>query len=233
MDENAGEQRIDLDDLSRKLHAGTIADVLDGKGFWGVLPSQVVGKANTRPVLGKACTVRWAPLRKPSSIMAPQGSTWDAVADFLLPNIEDGTGRIYVAGVEDGLLTEYALAGGFSCGHFQRIGFEAMVLGGAVRDAHAVELLTIPVWATNYAPADTQGNYQVKETGTWCRIGNVTVNEGDWIFADQTGIICIPSALFSEVISLCLAVESTEQEIERRVAAGERLYDIVKSLGRL
>lgn len=230
---NAKYDEIAFDNLSLKLHAGTIADVLDGKGYWGVLPSQVIGKQNTRPVLGQACTVRWAPVRKPASIMAPQGSTWNAVAQFLVPEIEDGSGKIYVAGVEDGLLTEFALAGGFSCGHFQRIGFEAIVLGGAVRDAHALELLDIPIWATNYAPADTQGNYQVKETGTWCRIGNVTIAEGDWIFADQTGIVCIPKDMFSEVVSLCLAVESTEQEIERRVAAGERLYDIVQSLGRL
>lgn len=233
MNVSPGRHEFVIDELRLKLHSGTIADVLDGQGFWGVLPSQVVGKKNTRPVLGKACTVRWAPVRKPSSIMAPQGSTWDAVAEFLLPQIDDGAGKVYVAGVEDGLLTEFALAGGFSCGHFQRIGFEALVLGGAVRDAHALEPLDIPIWATNYAPADTQGNYQVKETGTWCRIGNVTIHEGDWIFADETGVICIPQDMFGEVIGLCLAVENTEQEIERRVAAGERLYDIVQSLGRL
>lgn len=224
---------VNLNDIKHKIHAGTIADVLDGKGFWGVLPSQIHGKVNIRPVLGKACTVRWSPVRKPSSIMAQQGSTWSAVSGFLLPELNDAAGKVYVAGVEDGLLTEFALAGGFSCGHFQRMGFEAIVLGGAVRDAHALEQLDIPIWATNYAPADTQGNYQVKETGTWCRIGNVTISDGDWIFADQTGIICIPQDMFEEVIGLCLAVENTEQEIERRVAAGERLYDIVQSLGRL
>lgn len=233
MNANAQQRELKVEDLAMKLHSGTIADVLDGKGFWGVLPSQVIGKTNARPVLGQACTVRWSPVRKPSSIMAPQGSTWDAVAQFLLPDIDAGKGKIYVAGAEDGLLTEFALAGGFSAGHFERIGFEAIVLGGAARDAHVLEELDIPIWATNYAPADTQGNYQVKETGTWCRIGNVTIHEGDWIFADKTGVICIPQRIFPDVIDLCLTVESTEQEIERRVAAGERLYDIVQSLGRL
>jgi regulator of RNase E activity RraA len=224
---------LNLQQLCNGLHAGTIADVMDGKGLWGVLPSKVTGLMNVQPVLAQARTVRWAPIRKPASILASQPSTWDCVADFLLPNVTNGTGLVYVAGVDDGLLSEFALAGGFSCAHFQQIGFEAIVLGGAVRDAHALESLRIPIWSTNFAAADTQGNYHVKEVGTSCRIGNATIHDGDWIFADKTGVVCIPSAEFVEVIELCLAVETTEARIDTRVKAGERLFDIVKDLGRL
>ncbi|PRB80661.1 dimethylmenaquinone methyltransferase, partial [Pseudomonas cedrina] len=113
----------------------------------------------TGPVFGIAYTVRWAPVRKPRDIMAAQPSTWNDVKHFLAPEVKSGRGKIYVGGVDNGVLTELALAGGFSAADFNLRGFEGIILGGAIRDAHVIKQLSIPVWATNFTPADTQGNF--------------------------------------------------------------------------
>jgi regulator of RNase E activity RraA len=165
--------------------------------------------------------------------MALQRSTWDSVSHFLVPELNTGAGKVYVAASEDGLVTEFALAGGFSCAYFERLGFDGIVLGGAVRDAHALAELSIPIWASNFIPADTQGNYQVKENGTWCRIGSVTIKTGDWIFSDSSGAVCIPVSIFDAVIARAIELEEVEMVIKTRVGQGERLFDVVRSLGRL
>jgi regulator of RNase E activity RraA len=215
-------------------HSGIVADVLDELGIWGALDPAIVGVNGPRGnVLARAYTVRWRPTRKSQDILAAQRSTWSQVKDFLAPEMSSGAGRIYVGGAEDGLLRTFALAGGFSSTDLQKRGFAAMVLGGAIRDAHVVKSLDMPVWATNFTPVDTQGNYQVAEAGTWCRIGNVTINTGDWIFADESGVLVVPQGAADEVFGRAAKMSGTEGEIERRASAGEDVFDIVAEVGHL
>lgn len=221
----------------QKLHSGTLADVLDGLGLppaFGPHLRRLNHGAASRPFLGRAYTVRWVPVRKSADIRAAQPSTWDQVKDFLAPECGDARGRVYVGGTETGrLVTDMALAGGFSASDFARRGFEAVVLGGAVRDAHVVQPLALPVVATGWAPCDTQGAYRVAEEGSWCCIDGLRIETGDWVFGDDTGVVAIPATHFDEVIARALEVEAIEDRILERVAAGERLYDVVERLGRI
>jgi regulator of RNase E activity RraA len=218
------------------LHSGTLADVLDGFGWNGTFPSLIgpVNEPRRLKFLGQAYTVRWVPTRKTSDIKAAQSCTWDQVKDFLVPKSEDSAGLVYVAGTDTGaLVTELALAGGFSATDFATRGFVALVLGGAIRDAHVVRRLPIPVWATGDVPADTQGSYRVIETGTWCNVGGQLVQTGDWIFGDETGLIKVPQLQLEQVLARAQQVEAVEDEILRRVSSGRTLFDVVAELGRL
>lgn len=219
---------------ARMLHSSTLADVLDGLGIWGVLPYQIgcVSKARG-PVFGRAYTVRWAPVRKSDDISRAQASTWQQVRDFLAPEIEDGRGRIYVGGADDGVLCDFALAGGLSAKDLRRRRFEGVVLGGAIRDAHIVRELDLPVFASNFVPTDTQGNYRVVEAGAACRIEQVTIATGDWVFADESGCVAVPAAAVGEVIDRALAIEAIEARIEARIGRGERLVDVVDEMRRI
>ncbi len=216
-----------------RLHTGTVADVLDGFGHWGVIDWRVRPVNAVRPVLALALTVRWKPVRKPHVITQPQRSTWEQVRDFLAPGVTSGRGRVYLAGVEGGLQHELALAGGFSATDFQKRGFEAVILGGAIRDAHVVKTLDMPIWATNFTPADTQGSFEVAEIGGSCTIGSVLVRTGDWVLADQSGIVVVPQHLADPVFSKALEIERTEDRMAERTASSESLYEIVNALGRL
>jgi regulator of RNase E activity RraA len=217
-----------------KLHSGLIADVLDGFGTWGALdPSILCVTKHCTKVLARAFTVRWRPTRKSHYVLASQDSTWNQVKDFLIPEKPVGTGLIYTGGVEGGLLRNFALAGGFSATEMQMRGFEAMILGGAIRDAHVVKHLDMPVWATNFTPMDTQGNYQVAEIGTWTPIGGVNIRTGDWLFADETGVLVIPQDIADDVLCKAMDLAGTEDEIDRRASSGEGVFDIVADIGHL
>jgi len=218
-----------------RINSGTLADVLDGLGHFGGFPSSIRAlKQSQARFIGRAYTVRWVPTRKSASIVAPQASTWEQVRDFLAPACPEGKGLVYVAGTDTGaLVTELALAGGFSSADFQLRGFAALVLGGAIRDAHVVQRLEIPVWATGFIPADTQGSYRVVECGTWCNVGGQRVVSGDWVFGDETGLINIPAAIAEKVFGTANSVEATEARLSERIATGSTLFNAVEELGRL
>ena len=221
-------------ELSAHLNTGTIADVLDGMGVWGVLDSRIVPCSKGKPrFIGRAYTTRWCPVRKPRSIMAAQPSTWSNVQSFLAPDVREASGIVYVAGADDGLCVDYALAGGLSASDFEKRGFTGVVLGGAIRDMHIVSQLSLPVRATNFTPADTQGNYRVVESGGRCTIGRITVQTNDIVVADETGCVIIPHAIADAVLTVSLSIESVEADIVGRMRRGDRLFDIVNEKGRI
>jgi regulator of RNase E activity RraA len=217
-----------------RLNTATIADVLDALGVWGVLDHRIVpcSKGNPR-FIGRAYTTRWAPARKGRSIVAVQPSTWSEVQGFLAPDVRDANGIVYVAGADDGLCTDYALAGGLSATDFSQRGFAGVVLGGAIRDLHVVSQLPLPIRATNFTPADTQGNYRVMESGGRCVIGRVTIETNDLVVADETGCVIIPNRIADKVISMALTIESVEADMVDQLKRGERLFDIVNAVGRI
>jgi regulator of RNase E activity RraA len=211
----------------------TLADVLDGLGHYGVLSSRLT-RLSGRPGLfvGQAYTVSWVPVRKGMSIIEPLPSTWKQVRPFLVPELSAARAKVYVAGAGP-LVTDAALAGGLSATYFQTLGFEGVLLGGAVRDPSALADLEIPIVASNFIPTDTQGSYRVAETGTRCSIENCVVETGDWIVSDDGGTVVIPDALVDDVVRRARAIERTEETISARIRAGERLPDIIDEVGRI
>jgi regulator of RNase E activity RraA len=213
----------------------TVSDVLDAMGIANsVLDVGIRRVAGASGMFhGAAYPVEWVPNRKGPQITAASPSTWTQVRDFLVPELVDGTGRVYLAG-SGALIRDAALAGGLSCTYLaQQLRFEGIVLGGAVRDRDVVTGLSTPVLATGYVPVDTQGSYRVASVGGSCLVANVLVSNGDWVFADDNGVVIVPASRLSEVLAAAERIESVEQGILDRLAAGERLPDIVDSLGRI
>ncbi|MEW1551694.1 RraA family protein [Streptomyces tsukubensis] len=211
----------------------TIADVLDALAISNrVLDSRLYRvSGGHRMVFGTAYTVSWVPVRKGPNILAASPSTWHEVRDFLVPEVSDGRGKIYVAGAGP-LVTDAALAGGLSTTYLlDQLRFEAIVLGGATRDRDVVEETTRPVVASNFVPTDTQGSYRVESAGTSCLVNRVPVDTGDWVFSDGNGTVVVPSARLHDVLAAAAATGRTEQEVLRRVRAGDRLPDIIDDVG--
>ena len=218
-----------------ELSTCALADVLDGMGVTSAVLPSTLQQRSGRPVLayGTAYTVSWTEVRKQASIHQSPPSTWQQVRDFLVPEITDGAGRVYVGGAGE-LLGHAALAGGMSVTYLlEQVGFEAMVLGGAVRDRAVVEAVDRPVIASNFVPTDTQGAYRVAATGTECRIGDVRVVTGDWVFTDGNGTVVIRDEIVLEVLGKAVAVEHSEARILAQIRAGRPLPEIVDEGGQI
>lgn len=216
-----------------KLSTSTLVDILDGLGKTTVLNSRLksVNKEDFYSV-SQAYTVQWKLIRKQKSILEKQPSTWEQVSPFLVPELTEAKGLIYIAGGYE-LITEAALAGGMSCTYFEKLGFEAVILGGAVRDRNELMDLTIPVIATNLTPTDTQGAYLVSETGTHCTIEHSTIYSGDLVVSDPNGTVIIPLALVDNVLQEAKKIHSIENSMLKKIKLGERLPELINTTGRI
>ncbi|HCM63064.1 MAG TPA: dimethylmenaquinone methyltransferase [Morganella sp. (in: Bacteria)] len=180
----------------------------------------------------QAYTVQWKIIRKGSSILAPSESTWEQVRDFLVPEVCNAENMVYVAGSGE-CIRDAALAGGMSCTYFEKLGFEGVILGGAVRDGQDLNALTIPVIATNLTPTDTQGAYYISETGGSCRIEQTTVHTGDLIVADINGVVIVPYEFIDPVLNKALEITDIENDMLLKIQHGERLPDLISKTGRI
>lgn len=198
---------------SNKISTSTFADIMDSKGIGSVICRSIKSvNVEQHYFVGEAYTVEWERVRKTSNISHPQPSTWSQVKDFLVPEINAAKGLVYVAG-GGRLIKEEALAGGLSCSYFAKLGFEGVVLGGAVRDVSEVKALTMPILATNFTPVDTQGSYRVKSAGESCMIDGCVVKTKDIIISDANGTVILPPDILKDIIHLALEIENVEREI--------------------
>ncbi|OBU13479.1 RraA family protein [Morganella psychrotolerans] len=230
-------QKIDIAKLNTirefKISTSTFVDIMDGFKTGSVL-SYKLTSFNHRDyyLAAQAYTVQWKIIRKGSSILASSESTWEQVRDFLVPELYDATDLVYVAGSGE-CIRDAALAGGMSCTYFEKLGFEGVILGGAVRDGQDLNALSVPVIATNLIPTDTQGAYYISETGGSCQIEQTTVHTGDLVVADINGVIIVPYDLIELVLDKALEITNVENEMLNRIQHGERLPDLISQTGRI
>ncbi|MBL1278536.1 MAG: hypothetical protein COB30_020880 [Ectothiorhodospiraceae bacterium] len=216
-----------------KISSSTISDILDTLDVDCVLSNNLKRMTgSSKYVAGFAYTVEWGPVKKKKNITEKGESTWDQIKGFI--NIPNGYGKdnVYVSGSGE-LMRDAALAGGISINFFKSLGFEMVLLGGAVRDYEQLTNVDIPVVASNWTPADTQGFYKVKSVEASCRIENTIINTGDIIISDMTGTVCIPYAFADHVLEHAILIESSEHSILELVKKGISPIDAVESLGRI
>lgn len=214
----------------------TISDVLDALGIRGCVLDSRVGFLNSAPttlIHGAAYPVQWHPVRKGPTITAASPSTWEEVRDFIVPELTDGRGQIYVAG-SGPLMTDAAMLGGMSTTYLsQNLQFEGIVLGGAIRDRKIVQHLPTAVVGTGFIPVDSQGAFEAVSDVEHCIISGVVVNRGDWIISDGDGTVIIPRARLEEVLDRSAAIENVEEDMLGQIRSGAYLPELIDTVGRI
>jgi regulator of RNase E activity RraA len=184
----------------------TATALLDRRGYsqqfmLGALPIQRGGRA-----CGRAVTVRLGPsrpdLQRPQSERA-QDPLWQAIeaispGDFL---VIDCGGDVR-AGTTGDILTA----------RIQHRGGVGIVVDGALRDAAQIrELVGLPCWARGVHGSGFTAALVSLDRGLPVRCFGVTVVPGDYVLADDDGLVVIPAALTAEI-----ADEGGEQELKEQ-----------------
>lgn len=222
--------------LDHGIGTPTISDVLDAMGIRGCVLDSRLEFLNSAPstlVHGAAYPVRWHPVRKGPTITAPSPSTWEEVRDFIVPELTDGRGQIYVSG-SGPLMTDAAMLGGMSTTYLsQNLKFEAIVVGGAIRDRKVVQQIHTAVIGTGFIPVDSQGAYEAESDVEDCIISGVVVKRGDWIISDGDGTVIVPRARLEEVLDRCAEIENTEENMLGQIRNGAYLPELIDTVGRI
>jgi 3-hexulose-6-phosphate synthase/6-phospho-3-hexuloisomerase len=107
-------------------------------------------------------------------------------------------------------------------------GIEGVIVDGAVRDVDDIRALSYPVFAKREVPNAGEpkgfGEINVKVV-----CGGVEVNPGDWIVADENGVMVVPKQRAYEIAKRALEVKKHEERIRGEIEEKRRtLAEIIE-----
>jgi regulator of RNase E activity RraA len=103
-----------------------------------------------------------------------------------------------------------------------------VITDGACRDVDQARELGFPVFARAQVPVTARGRLQQKAAGAPIRLGEVTVEPGDVVLADECGVVVIPRARAAEVLDEAHRLRAREEQIEKQVRAGVPLPEAMR-----
>jgi 4-hydroxy-4-methyl-2-oxoglutarate aldolase len=187
-----------------------ISDVMDELG----IPEGVIGASVLKPtlpgklVVGPALTVR--NIRQRSDPLDAASHT-NRMAEFEAHNLAEDGDVLVISGVAG-----MSNMGGISSYTGQRQGERGAIVMGGVRDVRHSRSIGYPVWSSEITPATGKWRLETVEINGEIQMGEVRVNPGDLVVADDTGVCFIPRAEITRVLELC---EKKKQDEDKRIAA--------------
>ncbi len=106
-------------------------------------------------------------------------------------------------------------------------GIRGLVIDGGVRDVEEIRKLKFPIFARCVSPASGEpkgmGEMQVSIT-----CGGVEVEPGDYILADDNGVMVIPKKRALEIANRALYVKEKEDRVKKEISDGKTLGKIME-----
>ena len=87
---------------------------------------------------------------------------------------------------------------------------------GGVRDVRHSRSIDYPIWASEITPVTGKWRLETVEINGEIQMGEVRVNPGDLVVADDTGVVFIPRDSIMAVLELCEKKKQAEDDPHRR-----------------
>ncbi|MFI1506228.1 RraA family protein [Streptomyces sp. NPDC020597] len=192
------------------LDSAAVSDALDQLG----LPSGVGG---IRPVWGPAAVVGFA-----VTVGLEPRAEGPAGAHIATTAVENADGRSVIVVDNQGRTDVSCWGGILSLGASLR-GVRGVVADGVCRDVAEARELDFPVFSRGAVPATARGRLQQRSTGEPVSVAGLTVEQGDVVLADETGLVVVPRDRAEEVAEIATAIVARERAIADEVRAGAPL----------
>jgi regulator of RNase E activity RraA len=191
-----------------------ISDVMDELG----VPEGVIGASTLKPtipgqlIVGPALTVR--NIKQRSDPLDAKAHT-NRMAEFEAHNLAEDGDVLVISGVSG-----VSNMGGISSYTGQRQGERGAIVMGGVRDVRHSRSIGYPVWASEITPVTGKWRIETVEINGEIQMGDVRVNPGDLVVADDTGVVFIPRAEIMRVLEMCEKKKKAEDERVGAISQG-------------
>ena len=106
-------------------------------------------------------------------------------------------------------------------------GLAGVVIDGAVRDLDDIVKIDFPIFCRHISSnAGEPKGFGEIEAEITC--GTQTVQTGDWIIGDDSGVVVVPQAIAQEIANRALDVKEHENRIREEIKKGGSLGSVVK-----
>lgn len=189
-------------DLVKELSQFSTATLHEALGQIGNLPYQIKPLSKNMKVCGRAYTVK---AKAFMNINLHRAYAYAQAGDVIVADCSGG----YEAGYWGDLLTLGAM----------KQGIAGLVIDACVRDADEIEALGFPVFCRGLCikgtGKDPEGSFNEP-----IKIGEVTINAGDYIVGDRDGVMVIPKDRVEEAIEKAKAREQKEARTRAELNKG-------------
>ena len=137
------------------------------------------------------------------------------MAEFEAHNLAEDGDVLVISGVSG-----VSNMGGISSYTGQRQGERGAIVMGGVRDVRHSRSIGYPVWASEITPVTGKWRLETVEINGEIQMGEVRVNPGDLVIADDTGVVFIPRADILKVLELCEKKKKAEDDRVDSISQG-------------
>lgn len=194
------------------LDTASISDALDSLYITGGL-KQIKPLLQGKKIAGPAYTVQYEAYQPDENIFMNAGNYIDDVPEGYVIVI-DNQGRDDCTNWGN-ILTTKAKIGKIA----------GTVINGSARDIFDIRKMDYPLFACNTYMVSGKNRTRVKARQSVLNINDVKITPGDWIVADDNGVIVIPKIYLEEVILRAENIEKTEQSILNMISNGKKLEE--------
>ncbi len=122
--------------------------------------------------------------------------------------------------------TRTAMWGELASHSSQVRGLAGVVVDGAVRDIDDIRAMKFPVWSRWVVPnaGEPKG---LGEIGGEVHCGGQSVRAGDWIIADDMGVVVVPQDAAQEVANRAIEVHEREGRLREEIRRGKTLSSVL------
>ncbi len=101
-------------------------------------------------------------------------------------------------------------------------GVVGAVVDGGCRDVRFIIEEGFPVFSRHVTPEDGVWRWDLIATNVPISVGRAAIEPGDWIVADEDGVIAVPAAIVEDVLAEAEEKVATESAIRSAVRRGSR-----------
>ena len=213
----------DLITRFRRVEVASVSDAIEQQTGKNMYMSHRMQPIFTSKFAGYARTVE---LKKDEGNKDPK-----ALSGMLEAIDQGASDSVYVMVVEDG--EDIAGMGGLMGTAMAARGYAGAVIDGGVRDVAYLRKISFPVFATGIVPSTSVHHYRFAGAQIPVVCNGVPVNPGDIVVADSDGVVIVPKAQASSVLTLAEQMDFKEHSMYPVIEQLKSIVQAVQKFGRL
>jgi len=200
---------------------GMASDAMDELGIVGAIPSSVLKPTDAKArIVGRALTLLNVPAER--SVPANVATGVSGMAEIEAHNLAEPGDVLVVQGVD-----QVSNMGGMSASIGHRQGQIGAVVDGAVRDVDHSRGDGYAIWSRSVSPMTGKWRLKTVAVNKPVSVCGITVNPGDLVLADETGVCFIPRERATEVLARVKKIDENEKIRTAKIEAGVPVKDLL------
>ena len=197
----------------KRVNTTAVVDVLARNGYdarYTYMPNLQTMNPGER-LVARAITVRFVPSRPDADEEKPGGEESPEYAAFELA----GPGDVIV--MESMRTKLMSIGGDIKFLRLKQRGVDGLICDGGIRDMHTVKDYGVMLWG--YGKTSNLGTRvgTPYSTNDWVQVDGVLVRPGDYIVADDDGVVVIPRKVAPEMAQKAIEYDDLEEWIRKRL----------------